>query len=69
MEKLNAKDTLKYLIGVLEDRLAELEESYGSQFIEGQRIAYVECLEVVQRWEEAADCGLNYDIEERFPVN
>ena len=49
MDKLNAEDTLKYLIGVLEDRLAELEESYGSQFIEGQRIAYVECLEVVQR--------------------
>ena len=69
MEKLDAKDTLKYLIGVLEDRLAELEESYGSQFIEEQRIAYVECLDVVQRWEEAAACGLNYDIEERFPVN
>lgn len=49
MDKLNAEDTLKYLIGVLEDRLAELEESYGSQFIEEQRIAYVECLEVVQR--------------------
>ena len=70
--KLNAEETLEYLIGVVKANLGEL---YGvlpvgsnSHFIHGEKTAYVECLEIVQHWKNARFCGLDFNVEERYPL-
>ncbi len=70
--KLNAEETLEYLIGVVKANLGEL---YGvlpvgsnSHFIHGEKTAYVECLEIVQLWDKSAVCGLDCVIEQDYPI-
>lgn len=58
---------LKYLIELIEYHLLEIDDSDGD-FSIGEKYAYIECLEIIQKWEKASDAGLNYDIEKRFPV-
>lgn len=71
-QKLNAEETLIYLIGVIKENLVEL---YGvlpvgcnRHFIQGEKTAYVECLEIVQLWDKAFDCGLGIEIEKDYPI-
>ena len=68
-----ARETLLDLIDEITSSLEELqniEESgeldlYG----EGAKAVYVELLEFIQqRWKESEEQGLDFDIEERFPV-
>lgn len=72
MEKLTSEEILKYLIALIHMNLEELksaeEECGGNLFISGEKVAYVECLEVLQMWQEAISTGLDYDIELRYPV-
>ncbi len=68
MKKLTAEETLKYVAEKLNYSLAELQGVEEEDFIVGERTAYVECLEWLQRWERAAENGLGYDIEKRFPL-
>lgn len=67
---MKEQELLKYLIGILLERLSELydEEVVFDQFIFGERTAYVECLEIIQERIEAEKYELAFDIEERFPV-
>ena len=37
-------------------------------FTYGEKTAYAECLEIIQLWEESESNGLDYEIEERFPL-
>ena len=73
MIPVNARQTLVDLIDEITASLEELQKSeeageldlYG----EGAKAAFVQLLEFIQqRWEEGYDQGLNFDIEERFPV-
>lgn len=66
--KKSAEAVLKYLIGHIELCLDELYETAGDDFICGERTAYVECLEIIQTWSKAKSCGLDYDIEEKYPL-
>lgn len=70
--KLNAEETLEYLIGVVKENLGEL---YGvlpvgsnCHFIHGEKTAYVECLEIVQLWDKSSGYGLNGVIEKDYPI-
>lgn len=70
--KLNAEETLEYLIGVLK---CNLDELYGAlpaecnrHFVLGEKTAYVECLEIIQLWDKSADRGLNGAIEQNYPL-
>lgn len=67
---LTAEEIIKYLIELVQLNLEELEAAIDENnlFLYGEKIAYIECLEVLQKWEHAADFGLDYDIEKRFPV-
>ncbi len=72
LQKLNAEETLEYLIGVVKANLGEL---YGElpaacnrHFIHGEKTAYVECLEIVQLWNKAAERGLEGALEEQYPI-
>lgn len=70
MKKLSAKDALGYLIEIIHLNLEELEERSDAddQFVFGEKVAYVECLEILQLWELAENFGLDYEIERRFPI-
>ncbi len=63
-----------YLISSIEICLFELDEGRPTDrehaaFIKGERIAYVECLEMLQRCEKYKELGLDYDIEARYLDN
>ena len=62
-----AEGILEYLIELLEYYLKELNGMEGD-FFTGEKYAYVECLEIMQEWEKANKFGLDYMIEERFPL-
>lgn len=71
-QKLNAEETLKYLIGVIKENLGEL---YGvlpvgcnRHFIHGEKTAYVECLEIAQLWDKSFFYGLECEIEKDYPI-
>ena len=65
----SAEGILKYLIDILEEDLEELNTlEVVDDFSNGEKHACVECLEVIREWEKAEDYGLDYDIEERFPL-
>ncbi len=69
MKKLTEKETLLYLIQRLTHNLLELQEGLEeTDFIQGERTAYVECMEWLQRWRAAEENGLDYEIEKRFPL-
>ncbi len=70
--KRTAEETLAYLIDLLGRYLAELSTPTPithREFIEGERTAYAECLEILQSWEFAEQYGLDYSVEERFPLS
>ena len=63
-----AEGVLKALIESIEYTLEELNGTESDPFCLGQRYAYVECLEIIQQWEKAASAGLDYVVEDRFPL-
>ncbi len=71
MKKFTAEEILEYIISLFVYYLEELKEADGynkDSFIHGEKTAYVECLEIIQKWSKSAIYGLNFDIEERFPI-
>ena len=68
-----ARETLLDLIDEITSSLEELQNSEESGELdlygEGAKAVYVELLEFIQqRWRESEEQGLDFDIEERFPV-
>ncbi len=51
-----------------ETNQARIDKAAKKAFLVGQRTAYIECLELLQTWKGAADLGLDYDIEKRYPL-
>ncbi len=71
LKKLTAHETLRYVIALLTyylDELGNAKEFDENQFEYGEKTAFVECLEIIQRWEHAAENGLDFDVENRFPL-
>ena len=68
MCKRNAEEILKYMISTFTDYLRELSEKEHDEFGYGEKTAYVECLEIIQRWEKAKENGLDYEIEKFFSL-
>ncbi len=73
MEKLNAYEMIRYLIDnslITLEEIADVEKKRDiTQFEFGLRTAHVEILEIIESfWDSAKAEGLDWDIEERFPV-
>lgn len=68
IKKLTARATLIYMIKMLTEYLEELKSTAKEGFTYGEKTAYTECLEIIQLWEESEINGLDYEIEERFPL-
>lgn len=66
---MSAEALLKNMIEKMEAALCQTEEQSSDQFVLGKRYAYVECLDIIQRWEKARQCGLDYDIEKRYNIH
>ena len=69
--KKNAEQLLSDLIKHLIDYLTELSDVFdepSTQFVYGEKTAYVECLEWLSAWERAEESGLNFNVEEKFPL-
>lgn len=63
-----AEEVLEYMKELLETYLGELNGLEKNEFAYGEKTAYVECLEIIQFWEKAQTFGLDYDIENRYPI-
>lgn len=50
----------------IEDKLIRLNVEEQDEFVVGLKTAYVEVLEILQK--RQGDNGLDYDIEERYPI-
>ncbi len=72
VKKLSGQEVLEHLIDLLSYYLKDLSNlSRGidnKNFTDGLKTAYVECLEIIQMWEGAKEHGLDWNIEEKFPV-
>ncbi len=69
MKKLTAEELLISIVERLTQNLMEIEEcTHQTEFIYGEKTAYVECLEWVQSWQFAEKYGLDYEVEKRFPL-
>ncbi len=65
-----AEEILEEMIDLFQSYLNEIERENlrNTGFLYGEKTAYVECLEIIQQWEKADKNGLDYDIEEKFPL-
>ena len=71
MQKKTANELLIFLISLLTAYLEELSSSSALDpdlFCYGEKTAYTECLEWLQQWEFAQANGLDFDVENRFPL-
>lgn len=64
---MNSEQVLEYLISLLLEYINELYDE-KSEFCYGERVAYTECLEIIQHWDKAKKKGLNFDIEKKYPL-
>lgn len=68
---MKAELVLENLINLLLLYLEELKDFNqveSEMFCYGERLAYTECLEVIQKWDLAKEKGLNFDIEKKYPL-
>ena len=66
--KLNGNQILEKLIDTILLCLDELfEVKSPSEFNEGDRYAYIECLEVISLWSEFSKYNID-DVETKYPI-
>ena len=53
---------------LLEYYLEELNGREANAFCYGEKTAYVECLEMIQKWHRSKEIGLDYEIEKKYPL-
>ena len=64
---LNSNLLKELLICYLEE-LKDARASGEDSFVYGEQTAYTECLEWIALWEGAAEHGLDFTVEERYPL-
>ena len=71
LSKITADQVLLNLIDYLLTTLEEGSDEYGNPLSEKAaivRMVCVACLELIQMWEFAEENGLDFNIEENYPV-
>ena len=69
MQKKTANELLIFLIPLLTAYLEELSSSSAldeNQFCYGEKTAYIECLEIIQSWDNSNKHKLDYNIQQRY---
>ena len=54
------------MIVTFKEYIEEIETERQDLFLYGEKTAYVECLEMIQEWEEFKTFGLDFDIEKKY---
>ena len=65
---MDAEETIIYLIELYTQYLEELNAVPRNDFTIGEMTAYVETLEILQRWEKANLYGLDFVIEDKYKI-
>ncbi len=65
---MNAEETIIYLIQLYTQYLDDLNLSPRNDFTVGEMTAYVETLEILQRWKKATLHGLDFVIEDKYKI-
>lgn len=68
---MKAEEVLMLMADALLEYLEELKDSKAVDadgFAYGQRMAYTECLEMMQQYDDAKALGLNFNIENKYPL-
>lgn len=69
---IKEKKTIELLIQIIHTDLQELYDAKNNacnrDFLLGQIYAYVECLEILQQCPSFRKMGLDYTIEDKFPL-
>ena len=65
---MNAEETIIYLIELYTQYLEELNTAPRNDFTIGEMTAYVETLEILQRWKKATLHGLDFVIEDKYKI-
>ncbi len=70
VKKMNGstEKVLKDMKELLEFYLEELNGREANAFCYGEKTAYVECLEMIQKWHRSKEIGLDYEIEKKYPL-
>ena len=71
MDTKSAEEVLEMMIRTLLvyiEELLEYKDTKDQQFQYGERLAYTECLEWIQSWRYAKINGLDFDIEQKYPL-
>ena len=78
MKAMHANDRMRtadeVLVDLLDSIIVKLEaikcgEITGDEnFIRGEKVAFIECLESIKKWEKAREVGFNFNVKERFPL-
>lgn len=65
---MTTEETLIYIINLLLYYLDELNDLPRNDFIHGEMTAYIETLEIVQKWNKAKTFGLDFIIENKYKI-
>lgn len=68
---MKAEDVLERMAARILEYLEELQCSKADDddgYKYGEKTAYTECLEMIQRWEGAKRIGLDFEIEKKYPL-
>lgn len=50
------------------EELKEANKTDSNQFCYGEKTAYIECFELICCWNKAEEYGLNFNIEDEYPL-
>lgn len=65
---MSAKDIILYIIKLYTSYLDQLNSLPRNDFIHGEMTAYVETLEIIQKYQVNISKDLNYVIEEKYKI-
>lgn len=61
------KSLAEYLIMCIEE-IRDFGDIRANMFHYGEQMAYTECLEYIQCRDKSTNCGLDFDIEKKYPL-
>ena len=65
---MNSEEIIVFIIKLFTSYLDELSQLKGNEFIHGEMTAYVETLEILQKWKFADKYNLNYTITDKYNI-
>jgi len=71
MKKRSAEEVAAYLTELMLEYLDDLKDVADAPFTQfeyGEKTAYTEIAEILSEWEGAAECGLNFNVEQKYPL-